>query len=520
MISFFVLFALVSLSFVYAPTIVGKFVARYSSTPSSVNTLVNDNTLRGFDAAGAISLQDDLNTLPSSESSSESSSSALATSTSAGEALSSDAYSVLTPLPVLVCPPTPICDAVTSTSAGEADAYSVLTPLPVLVCPPIPICDAVISAPPPPTIDSTNPNGLGGRPKWKAARVLQGQPAPPCSVIKGLSKILDFDKDVINNTLEACQTAALRLPTRCIIGRHREHFDFFTNIVSESQEPFALLRLGDGERMILQGISVPKQSQAFGEDKWSWEGGDSLLARDMSAALRGHYGEAFFFGFASPDDDETGLRWYLEHTEASCEQITYGNLWVNGFYQESKAFLLSLLETQNPRLILAANWEGISRFAPCKGVTVFPTRPDLAAAAAAAAAAEAVGGGGSSRSSTLLKCIALPDDVVNIWQDDVKREATKMAYINAAIDAPHGTIILTSGGPLSKPLINAAWLAHPLNQYVDFGSAMDEVLKGRVTRSYMVNEEVNSKRIDPQWYCNRPQDINWKCGVFGTPEYR
>ena len=124
------------------------------------------------------------------------------------------------------------------------------------------------------------------------------------------------------------------------------HWDFFTTSITHTREPFALMRYVDGERMILQGAAVSTSTQAFSEDKWSFEGGASALQADMLASLSGHYGEPVFYAFASPQDDENGLRWYLERTEATCGQITLANLWINSYYARTKALLLDLIATQ------------------------------------------------------------------------------------------------------------------------------------------------------------------------------
>lgn len=339
-------------------------------------------------------------------------------------------------------------------------------------------------------------NGLGARPVWSAARAIRGKVPPPCVAT-----------DAFGFGDAECVTGNLAIPTRCIVGRHADHWDYFTSLVRGSRAPFALLRFVDGERMILQGQNVHTGMQAFSEDKWSWEGGESRLAADMAAALQGHYGEPYFFAFASPQDDEVGLRWYMERTEASCGQLTYANLWVNGMYTQTKAFLLDTLAQQRTRIVLAANHEGISKFPACAGVTVVPGSGSLP-----------VFGTGTA-SDALFACIALPDDAVNTWQDDVKREQTLAAYVDTARTVPDGTLFITCGGPLSKPLIAAAWKAAPKHQFVDFGSTMDEILKGRKTRPYMRSDTHYSKIIDPQWFCTTETDANFVCGLFGTPEY-
>lgn len=158
---------------------------------------------------------------------------------------------------------------------------------------------------------------------WTAAMAVRGLFPPACSVAAAFGA-----------TAAQCTSGAPTLSTRCIVGTHRSHYTFFQSLVKGSVEPFALLRYVDGERMILQGTQVTSSSQAGSEDKWWFEGGESQLGKDMAAGLKGHYGEPYFFAFASPADDEAGLRWYMDRTEATCGQITYANLWINNFVSQ------------------------------------------------------------------------------------------------------------------------------------------------------------------------------------------
>ena len=124
--------------------------------------------------------------------------------------------------------------------------------------------------------------------------------------------------------------------------------------------------------------------------------------------------------------------------------------------------------------MLLANHEGVAKFAPC-----------LAA--------------GSGAPGALLGCVALPDQAVATWQDDEKRAALRKEFMGWVDRAPPGTLFITCGGPLSKPLIAEAWRARKSAQYVDFGSSMDEILKGRKTRPYMREDTPYAKTVDPQW---------------------
>jgi len=156
-------------------------------------------------------------------------------------------------------------------------------------------------------------------------------------------------------------------------------------------------------------------------------------------------------------------------------------------YKHTKVFLEGLIASQGSRIVLVANHEGVDKYAPCSP------------------------GGG------LLGCISLPDQAVNTWEDEARRTALLSEMLDWVKKVPPGTLFIMCGGPLSKALISVAWDNAPVHQYVDFGSSMDEVLKGRTTRPYMRDGTSYAQAIDPQWYCDPPNTLGpeGNCGTLG-----
>jgi hypothetical protein len=321
------------------------------------------------------------------------------------------------------CPQPPPCPATPACSAEQGSGSSPGGP-----------------AQPPTTLSLHNQlSDAGAPPVWSAALAVRGVPPPPCHVASAFGA-----------TPATCANSPIAVPTRCVVGRHEDHWNFFVNMVTGTRAPMALMRYVDGERMIMQGTEVGTATQAWGEDKWQWEGGDSKMARDMKAGLKGHYGEPVFYAFASPRDDEHGLRYYLDNTEATCGQITYANLWINGYYHRTKAMLLHTIATQRERIVLVANHEGLKKYPPCT--------------------ANASGGGDSI---ALAGCIPVPDSAVHSWEDDKKRADLLDPALALAAKLPPGALFVVCAGPLSKPLIAALWKANKNHQYIDFGSASE-----------------------------------------------
>ena len=166
--------------------------------------------------------------------------------------------------------------------------------------------------------------------------------------------------------------------------------------------------------------------------------------------------------------------------------------------------LLNLLATQNTRIVLIANHEGLTAYPPCAPTHAAP----------------------------LAGCIPVPDNAVHAWEEDASRGALLDPALALASSLPPGSLFIVCAGPLSKPLISALWKANKAHQYIDFGSAMDETLKGRRTRPYMDAASPYARGVDPQWACHRgpagaafnvsrPADSDFaegRCFTFSTPE--
>jgi hypothetical protein len=171
--------------------------------------------------------------------------------------------------------------------------------------------------------------------------------------------------------------------------------------------------------------------------------------------------------------------------------------------------LLHTIATQNTRIVLVANHVGIGSYPPC-------TSKDPALA--------------------LAGCVPVPDNAVHSWEAEASRAALVEPALALAASLPPGALFIVCAGPLSKPLIAALWTADRRHQYIDFGSAMDETLKKRITRPYMDPASPYAKGSDPQWACHRgeggqsynvssPASADFsrpgaegRCFTFSTPE--
>jgi hypothetical protein len=67
-------------------------------------------------------------------------------------------------------------------------------------------------------------SAAGTPPAWPAALALRGVPAPPCAIAPSL-----------HVAPAACAAGALAIPTRCVIGRHEDHWNFFVHLVTATR---------------------------------------------------------------------------------------------------------------------------------------------------------------------------------------------------------------------------------------------------------------------------------------------
>lgn len=315
-----------------------------------------------------------------------------------------------------------------------------------------------------------------GTPQQGQQQQQQPQPTRPCASGSssgggggggggGVGSPSGDDNPVAWDALKAGRMYADVPRRKCIVGGFLSDWDHIAHLLENTTIPFAIARYGDGERNLILGKEISQGTQAFTEDRFWFEGGESELGRDLAWSLTGHFGQQYYYGFASPIDDGAGLRWYLQHTQQLCPFITYANLFVNKNYQRTKALLTRILDAQLTRVVLIANYEGVKRF-----IDLYRPPADFA-------------------------YMMLPDDAPHFYKGDSRRQLIGNA--TALARSRTGGLFLVSGGPMAKPLIAHMWNANPRNQYVDFGSSTDELLKGRKTRPYMTPETSYAQQVDP-----------------------
>jgi len=256
------------------------------------------------------------------------------------------------------------------------------------------------------------------------------------------------------------------------VGSFDGDWEHIADLIRNGTQPFAIARYGDGERALITGQPIGKQMQAWTVDKFWSSGGPTELGADLADSLTGHYGQDFYYGFASPYDDGVALEWYLRRVEQGCGWLTFANLFVNVHYARTRELVASLLQPRLSRCsVMVMNHESLAGFR-----RQFDPGNEVPA-------------------------LSVPDDAAYSWNGETR--AALLANATALARSHTGCLFWVSAGPMAKPLIAAMWRAHPHNQYVDWGSSVDEIFKLASTRAYQQAGSVYAQQVDPDWTVDR-----------------
>lgn len=213
------------------------------------------------------------------------------------------------------------------------------------------------------------------------------------------------------------------------------------------------IRYGDGEMAFIQNRAIPADSQLTVVDHVSWKApGRSLLGARVEQTLRKPH-PAIFYAISCtkcPVSINDEITPYLGQAKG---MWSYSVLFHNENYASFSLWLKLLAHGHREVLagrdvILVVNEEARQR-------------PDELAWAE--------------------EIVYFPDEVVKAYEeygDDLLAPLLKTAR------ARKGAIFLISGGPLAKWAVYSLYSTNSQNFYIDVGSAMDVMVKGRVTRPF------------------------------------
>ena len=157
--------------------------------------------------------------------------------------------------------------------------------------------------------------------------------------------------------------------------------------------------------------------------------------------------------------------------------MSYSNIWVNSHFKRTKPLIDRLAkDVYKGKVVVVVNQESVE-------------------------ALRDSGQLGSASSAWATDALPLPDGLVSRWSEvraQYKLDAEKLAkkHTNA--------LFMVSGGAVANVLIAWMWAANPNNKYVDFGSALDPLLRGKITRDYQDASYPHSRQSDSPYHIKAP----------------
>lgn len=218
--------------------------------------------------------------------------------------------------------------------------------------------------------------------------------------------------------------------------------------IVDSRNILSVSRYGDGEYLIMIGKKVE------GIDHFGYKGGNCILRKELYKALKcPKYGNCYYGVYYNHLDKF--IKWSNIHPK----YFTTSNIFVNKNYPKTKLLLESVFHDEYKRIILFCNDDAkYTSFA--KIVLYFPKN-------------------------------IISYYETNYWS--ILKNVTTLAkqYNNH--------LFLLSIGPLAPVLIYHMRNSNINNRYIDFGSTLDEIIKGKSNRGYAITNSTASKLIDKTW---------------------
>jgi hypothetical protein len=233
----------------------------------------------------------------------------------------------------------------------------------------------------------------------------------------------------------------------------------------KSSKSMAFMRFVDGEFSVIRGVPIGSQTQAAVIDGWQHHGGPSKLGSDLIAVAENHKDPNIFYAFATSDCIDQMREYYTMFKSSlySIKNIAYANHFINSNYRLTQEFIhTDLCNGSFGPVILLCNEE-------CKSLI------------------------DTQHKYWITETVYFPNDIVNWWETNRDNYLIQM---NSLAQKYTDSLFAFCIGPLSKVLINHMYHTNKNNRYIDFGSALDGLLKNRVTREYQMPNEYYANHTD------------------------
>lgn len=223
--------------------------------------------------------------------------------------------------------------------------------------------------------------------------------------------------------------------------KYTEDFYSFWDKI-DNQINFSFVRYADGEIMLMSGLPIEKNTQAYQNDRWSSNGGQTNLGNDLIECIQIEEPN-FYFAISSKTDNVNDYN-FLYNRIQNKSNVTFANLWINANYKET----ISKVKNIKRDVVLICNENCDLKNIPFKVAEFIP----------------------------------FPNDCVNFWETERERFLEKIRDLSIKYN---NTLFIVCCGPTSAVIIKNMFTHNKNNTYVDFGSALDIFIHNKITRPYM-----------------------------------
>lgn len=228
---------------------------------------------------------------------------------------------------------------------------------------------------------------------------------------------------------------------------------FYSKI--KNKESFALSRNNDGEMIILNNEYINLLDKYNGEFIYDPKEPKHAKFREMLLASAQHKGENYYVGIACRccvgDEKHENLK---KLTGQDDDHLTWGNIFVNGNYNDYVSKILPLF--QDRKVVLVMNYKAN-----------FVSLPFF---------------------KSVIKVFGVG---TNAWMDNQERIGEMVKYVKE--NNVKDTVFLFAAGPFSNILIHELYKVEPNNTYLDIGSTLDSMLGLGRTRGYLSGADTLNK---------------------------
>ncbi|MEM7157121.1 MAG: hypothetical protein AAF799_29985 [Myxococcota bacterium] len=265
-------------------------------------------------------------------------------------------------------------------------------------------------------------------------------------------------------------------------GRHLEQF--LGHLAGGGS--MTLVRYGDGERCIMQGAEI----STMGTNRhWCWRPSLGIssprITEDLAATLAVDR-PGYYVGISCPCCNEPDHRFYMDRLPAARRRsrVTYANLFSNGNYPALAEGFVPALRAAGRPVVLVSNWDRDYDRARqvLAGLEVFAV--PLSAREFDEPIPNPVGEGFYRGGAVLW---------YSQHRDEVRARARAVAREHA------GAIVLVQLGPVANIIVAEMFDERPEGTYLDMGHALDLLLYGETSRTYMVGAAAMCRDMDVDW---------------------